>query len=102
MLDYKSNHLGYSTLCYDTPALEQAMVEHRYELQYLLYSLAVHRLLRQRIKDYDYETHFGGVFYLFLRGMKSGESSGVFHCRPPKALIEQLDQLFSSEGKPLL
>lgn len=102
VLDYKSNHLGYSTLCYNTPALEQAMVEHRYELQYLLYSLAVHRLLRQRIKDYDYETHFGGVFYLFLRGMKSGESSGVFHCRPPKALIEQLDLLFSSEGKPLL
>ncbi|MGB0204083.1 MAG: exodeoxyribonuclease V subunit beta [Neptuniibacter sp.] len=102
VLDYKSNHLGYSTLCYDIPALEQAMVEHRYELQYLLYSLAVHRLLRQRIKDYDYETHFGGVFYLFLRGMKSGESSGVFHCRPPKALIEQLDLLFSSEGKPLL
>lgn len=102
VLDYKSNHLGYSTLCYDSSALEQAMVEHRYELQYLLYSLAVHRLLRQRIKDYDYETHFGGVFYLFLRGMKSGDSSGVFHCRPPRELIEQLDLLFSSEGKPLL
>ncbi|MGH1461543.1 MAG: exodeoxyribonuclease V subunit beta [Neptuniibacter sp.] len=102
VLDYKSNHLGYDIGCYDTSSLEQAMVEHRYELQYLLYSLAVHRLLRQRIQDYDYDRHFGGVFYLFLRGMEEGMQSGVFNCRPPKLLVEQLDLLFSIEGKPLL
>ena len=102
VLDYKSNHLGYDHACYENTALEQAMVEHRYDLQYLLYSLAVHRLLRQRIPDYDYERHFGGVFYLFLRGMSSGKNTGVFSYRPPQILIEQMDELFSAEGKPLI
>lgn len=81
------------------------MIEHRYDLQYLLYSLAVHRLLKQRIPGYDYERHFGGVFYLFLRGIdqnaagkSANENYGVFSCRPEKALIEQLDQLFAGEG----
>lgn len=30
---------------------------------------ALHRYLRHRIADYDYERHFGGVIYLFLRGV---------------------------------
>lgn len=102
VLDYKSNHLGYEIDCYQQAALEQAMVEHRYDLQYILYSLAVHRLLKQRISDYDYDRHFGGVFYLFLRGMQAGESSGVFSYRPEKALIEQLDELFGQSGEMLL
>ena len=45
LLDYKSNHLGMSPADYGRPALERAMVEHRYDLQYQLYSLALHRLL---------------------------------------------------------
>lgn len=102
VLDYKSNHLGYEADNYVQAALEQAMVEHRYDLQYILYSLAVHRLLKQRIPDYDYDQHFGGVFYLFLRGMQAGEKQGVFSYRPPKALVEELDKLFSGTGAPLL
>lgn len=46
-----------------------AMQAHRYDLQYQLYTLALHRYLRHRIADYNYDRHFGGVIYLFLRGV---------------------------------
>jgi exodeoxyribonuclease V beta subunit len=98
--DYKSNHLGHDTDCYTDASLESAMLEHRYDLQYQLYSLALHRLLAQRLPDYDYETHMGGVFYLFVRGMRGGADGrpGVFHRRPDKALIASLDRLFAGQG----
>ncbi|MGY3870502.1 exodeoxyribonuclease V subunit beta [Aeromonas crassostreae] len=92
LLDYKSNHLGMSPANYNQAALESAMREHRYDLQYQLYSLALHRLLSLRLPGYDFEQHFGGVFYLFLRGMPQG---GVFHTRPSRELVLGLDRLFS-------
>ncbi|TNI39500.1 exodeoxyribonuclease V subunit beta [Aeromonas dhakensis] len=92
LLDYKSNHLGMSPADYSRSALEQAMAEHRYDLQYQLYSLALHRLLTLRLPGYDFEQHFGGVFYLFLRGMPQG---GIFHTRPSRELVLGLDRLFS-------
>ena len=103
VLDYKSNWLGNTISDYSRNAMENVMVEHRYDLQYQLYSLALHRLLRQRVPDYDYDKHFGGVFYLFLRGMTAtGEDSGnttlgVFSNRPERELIEKMDQLFAGE-----
>ncbi|HDX8591226.1 TPA: exodeoxyribonuclease V subunit beta [Aeromonas dhakensis] len=99
LLDYKSNHLGMSPANYSRPALEQAMVEHRYDLQYQLYSLALHRLLALRLPGYDFEQHFGGVFYLFLRGMPQG---GIFHTRPSRELVQGLDRLFSEGATPAL
>ncbi|MDF2415380.1 exodeoxyribonuclease V subunit beta [Aeromonas sp. 1HA1] len=93
LLDYKSNHLGMSAADYSRPALERAMAEHRYDLQYQLYSLALHRLLTLRLPGYDFEQHFGGVFYLFLRGMPQG---GIFHTRPSRELVLGLDTLFSA------
>ncbi|WP_429087463.1 exodeoxyribonuclease V subunit beta [Aeromonas allosaccharophila] len=92
LLDYKSNHLGMSPADYSRPALERAMAEHRYDLQYQLYSLALHRLLTLRLPGYDFEQHFGGVFYLFLRGMPQG---GILHTRPSRELVLGLDKLFS-------
>lgn len=97
LLDYKSNHLGMSPADYSRPALERAMAEHRYDLQYQLYSLALHRLLTLRLPGYDFEQHFGGVFYLFLRGMPQG---GIFHTRPSRELVLGLDKLFR-EGSEL-
>ncbi len=95
VLDYKSNWLGDDAAAYTQPAMEKAMAEHRYDLQYQLYSLALHRYLRYRIPDYDYARHFGGVFYCFLRGMTpDAPGQGVFHCRPGSALIDGMDVLF--------
>ena len=97
LLDYKSNHLGMSPADYGRPALERAMQEHRYDLQYQLYSLALHRLLALRLPGYDFDQHFGGVYYLFLRGMPQG---GVFHTRPSRELVLGLDELFSKGVMP--
>ena len=99
VLDYKSNHLGDSQADYTCDAINQVMVEHRYELQYQLYTLALHRFLRSRIPDYNYEQHFGGVYYLFLRGMQveTGDQYGIFFTKPSLDFVMQLDDLFLGE-----
>lgn len=94
VLDYKSNYLGGTADDYGPAQMRAAMAEHHYHLQYLLYSVALHRHLTQRVARYDYETHFGGVYYLFVRGMHPENGSrGVFFHRPSKALVERLSAL---------
>ena len=92
--DYKSNFLGGQFGDYERPGLAQAVYERRYDLQYQLYTLALHRYLRQRLRGYDYARHFGGIYYLFLRGMRplSGPACGVYFERPAPALVEALDR----------
>lgn len=94
--DYKSNHLGDTIQAYHYSALKQAISDHRYDLQYILYSLALHRYLAMRLPNYDYDTHIGGCYYLFLRGMSvQYPGFGVYYDKPPKALILALDALFN-------
>ena len=92
--DYKSNWLGADAQAYDSAAMQAALLAHRYDVQYLLYVFALHRLLQARLPDYDYDRHVGGAVYLFLRGA-DGPTRGVFATRPPRALIDALDALFS-------
>jgi len=94
IVDYKSNYLGNQSEDYNAKKLQAAMVAHRYDLQYLIYTIALHRFLAHRIPEYGYETHMGGVFYLFLRGMnpKYTPGTGIFGTRPPLALIEKLSR----------
>ena len=68
-------------------------MHHRYEVQYTLYILALHRLLKARLKDYQYEQHVGGAIYLFLRGIKE-TTQGLYFNKPSFELINALDQLF--------
>jgi exodeoxyribonuclease V beta subunit len=79
--------------------MSRAVLEHRYELQYVLYLLALHRLLRARLgAAYDYDRHIGGAVYLFLRG-HAAPGGGLHLERPPRALIEALDAVFAgTEG----
>ncbi|PTB17376.1 exodeoxyribonuclease V subunit beta [Trinickia symbiotica] len=92
--DYKSNWLGPDDAAY-TPARMRAQILHsRYELQYVLYLFALHRLLKARLPDYDYDRHVGGAVYLFLRGSHA-PSQGLHVDHPPRALIERLDALFA-------
>lgn len=97
--DYKSNHLGDHFDQYHHEALQSAIGEHRYDLQYLVYTVALHRYLKLRLPDYDYDKNFGGVYYLFLRGMdrEQGADRGVYYDRPESALISRLDRLFAGE-----
>jgi exodeoxyribonuclease V beta subunit len=100
--DYKSNHLGNELAHYAPARLGASIAEHRYDLQYALYTVALARLLRARLGDtYDYDTHVGGVYYLYLRGMRAaaGPAHGVFHARPARALVEALDALFAGESR---
>lgn len=99
VLDYKSNWLGASDEAYRGETMQAAVLAHRYELQYLFYLLALHRLLKVRLPDYDYDRHVGGALYLFLRG-SGAPSRGVFAARPPRAVIEALDAAFSGQ-RPL-
>ncbi len=94
IVDYKSNHLGTGPDSYNDQALAASMAQHHYHLQYLLYTLALHRHLRARMPHYDYERHFGGVYYLFLRGMEPGQAArGICRARPKFELIAGLDRL---------
>ena len=93
LADYKSNFLGATPDGYRLAQLNEVMVREQYPLQYLIYTVAVHRYLQTRLPDYDYERHFGGAYYLFLRGMDPalGHRCGVFFDRPTRALVEALD-----------
>jgi len=98
LLDYKSNWLGESGEHYTPEAMAEAMRAHRYDLQYQLYTLALHRYLRHRLADYDYQEHFGGVIYLFLRGVEGTASeNGIFRTCPDAAFVRSLDALFAGE-----
>lgn len=94
LLDYKSNHLGSQPAAYTAAAMTAEIAHHGYFVQYLLYSLALHRYLQQRLPDYHYEQHFGGVYYLFIRGVAQhgDELRGVYYRRLPYALVEALSR----------
>ena len=94
VVDYKSNWLGTDAQAYTPEAMTAAVLEHRYDLQYVFYLLALHRQLQARLPDYDYDRHMGGALYWFVRGSE-GQSGGLWHQCPPRELIEQLDQLFA-------
>lgn len=95
VMDYKTNALPD----YRAETLLDAMREHNYGLQYWLYTLVLHRYLQQRIPEYQHETHFGGVRYLFVRGMQPEQAmSGVYQDRPALNKIEMLGQLFGSKS----
>ncbi|CAK0780373.1 RecBCD enzyme subunit RecB [Gammaproteobacteria bacterium] len=97
VVDYKSNWLGQDGTAYTREAMRDAVLEKRYDLQYTLYLLALHRQLQARLRGaYDYDEHIGGAVYLFLRGV-DGPYQGLHLEKPPRTLIEGLDKLFSGK-----
>ena len=109
LLDYKSNYLGATIGDYSEENMAEAMLDHRYDLQYLIYSVALHRYLKFSLgAAYSYERDFGGVYYLFLRGLphnpemsdlaylghelSNSAQPGVFFLKPASDLIFALDQ----------
>jgi exodeoxyribonuclease V beta subunit len=97
IVDYKSNSLTD----YAPENLMPTMADSHYYLQALIYSVALHRYLKKRVADYQWDTHIGGAYYLFIRGMvgsksyKSGINRGGVHFNKPSIeLITALDDLF--------
>jgi exodeoxyribonuclease V beta subunit len=99
LLDYKTNYLGDSFDDYRPEVLEQEMEEASYDLQYHIYTVALHRFLKQKKQNYSYEKDFGGAFYLFLRGMNNDGREGIFFDCPDYAVIRELDEYILSGGK---
>ena len=92
LVDYKSNMLGAQPQAYRH--LNRVMAQKGFLLQYHIYVVALHRYLSARLPNYRYEDHFGGVYYLFLRGMnpqwESAYDYGIYRGLPDAALIEKL------------
>ncbi len=97
VLDWKSNHLGDDVTHYHGEALKSAMADHRYDLQYQVYALALHRFLRSRLANYQYDQHFGGVYYLFLRGMDGQSDHGIFSAKPTLEFLHEMDRLIDGQ-----
>jgi exodeoxyribonuclease V beta subunit len=110
VVDYKTNHLGrlgdpLTSADYAPDRLAAAMTHSSYPLQALLYAVVLHRFLRWRLSGYDPATHFGGVMYLYLRGLcgpgtpkADGETCGVFSWQPPVSLVEAVSALLDEGG----
>jgi len=92
LVDWKSNFLGYRIEDYGPDGLRRAMEEGYYSLQYHLYTLALDQYLRMRIPGYHYEGFFGGIFYLFLRGVDParGPDFGIFRDKPSPDLVNAM------------
>ena len=91
ILDWKTNFVPNS---YSPENITRKMIDNYYVLQYGIYVKALDKLLKKELKNYDYDRDFGGVIYLFLRGIggrKEGEKqTGVYFDKPDKRIIEAL------------
>lgn len=100
--DYKTNWLGpvdepLLLTHYRPDAVAEEMSRAHYGLQALLYTVALHRYLRWRMRGYDPGRHLAGVFYLFVRGMAGDPGHGVFAWRPPGAVVRALSDVLGGE-----
>lgn len=94
IIDYKTNNLGDRADAYCEDRMIEEMAAHNYGLQYWLYSLVLHHYLKNFMPGYDYDVHFGGILYLFVRGMDGISSRGVFHRKPEANTLERLGRCF--------
>jgi exodeoxyribonuclease V beta subunit len=100
VLDWKSNYLGHRVEDYDQENIRQTMSSEYYILQYCLYTLAFKRYMQARWPDFRFETDFGGVIYVFIRGIDAakGPRYGIYFERPGLQLIDALDRLLVAAG----
>lgn len=93
ILDWKSNYLGDTLDAYSQEELAKAMNDNNYHLQYLIYTFAAIKYLRSRMPDFDYDRHFGGVIYLFVRGVRHDSNYGIFTAKPSVDKVIQLTEI---------
>ena len=96
VVDWKTNILGAYRSEFSQKGLVREMARNSYFLQYLVYSAAVHRYLKECLPGYSYERHFGGVHYIFVRAFafdEVGVSDAVFSDRPPCELLEAVGEV---------
>lgn len=97
VVDYKTNRLGDSAAAYTPEAMRDAVLHHRYDLQAMLYLLALHRLLHNRLPNYQPEQYLGGAMYWFVRGIDHA-SAGCIHFDTPVAMLLAMDAALRGEA----
>ncbi|WP_343152545.1 exodeoxyribonuclease V subunit beta [Buchnera aphidicola] len=102
ILEYKSNWLGYDNSFYSKKNIKSEIIKHRYDIQSLLYIIALNRYLKNKIKKYNFNQNFGGFYFLFIRGMyleknKTNENNGIYHFLPKENCINKLDNFFKGK-----
>jgi exodeoxyribonuclease V beta subunit len=102
VLDYKSNYLGDHVEDYLPDALGAAMDAHHYRFQALLYTVALDRMLRQRLDGYTRERHLGEAIYLFVRAVGLAPEAGMWRQRFDDALIEAVDNVLAGRELELV
>lgn len=102
VIDYKTNLLQArgESAAYSRTAVDAAVRDNEYDLQYLIYLVALHRWLKARDPGYDYERDIGGALYLFVRGLDGEDDNGVHECKPARELVEAMDALFAPAQEP--
>jgi exodeoxyribonuclease V beta subunit len=90
IVDYKSNYLGDTLEDYSREHLKEEIYNASYDVQYHLYTVALVKYLESRMDGFNYETDFGGVAYLFVRGMRKGKGNGVWYHKPEEVVIQRL------------
>ena len=97
ILDYKTNHLGNHPDDYTPAKIREAMNDHHYWLQAALYQVALHRLLKTRLPDYDPARHLGGIEYHYLRGIDPAHPThGTYGWNYPPDFIAELDHILGN------
>ncbi|QJC30997.1 exodeoxyribonuclease V subunit beta [Enterobacteriaceae endosymbiont of Macroplea appendiculata] len=97
IIDYKTTWLGYNINYYNYKNIETDICRNRYDIQYQLYTLALHKYLKNNMYNYNYSKHFGAVIYLYLRGINNNMKNkhGIWLHKPSVELIQKLDLLFN-------
>jgi exodeoxyribonuclease V beta subunit len=93
IIDWKSNHLGNRLSDYTAAGLQEAMDSNNYHLQYYIYLSALYKFLTMRLPNFDYDIHIGGVYYLFIRGIRSDADTGIFFRKPSKQALLNFMQI---------
>ncbi len=95
IVDWKTNFLGGHIKDYAIDSLNKSMGKDFYIFQYHIYVLALHQYLKTRLQDYRYNADFGGVFYIFIRGVDPdyGPEYGVYYDLPGIEIIDGLGKL---------
>jgi len=95
IIDWKSNDLGSSLNDYYRDGMAQSMYESYYYLQSAIYLFSLHKYLKKRLPDYDFEKHIGGAFYVYVRGVKNDfADTGIYSIKPELKILQLLENIF--------
>lgn len=98
LIDYKSNALGLTLDDYQGASLDRAMQAHQYDLQALIYGVALHRYLSYRLDDYTPQRYLGDSIYLFVRGLDLAPGAGVWRRPIDIAQVLAADRLLEGSA----